>query len=129
MSRSFVLAGLPVILVLSAAGAQAAPLDRAFGNTIVSTYPDGRTAQLWLEPSGDYQAMGRHHDPSRGHWKLSGDQVCLRQSRPVPMPMSYCTGLPSGDSWTAKAVTGEPLKVRLVKGRGEGGGQGPASGS
>ena len=26
-------------------------LDKAFGSTIVSTYPDGRQAELWLERS------------------------------------------------------------------------------
>ena len=36
----------------------------AFGNTIVSTYPDGRQAQLWLHPDGSYTAEGRRLDRS-----------------------------------------------------------------
>jgi hypothetical protein len=120
MSRSFVLASLPALLLMLGASAPAGPLQRAFGNTIVSTYPDGRTAELWLEPSGDYKAMGRKHDPSSGHWKLSGDKLCLKQSRPFPAPFSFCTPLPVGESWTAKAVTGEAIRVRLLKGRGPG---------
>ena len=43
--------------------------------------------------------------------------MCLKQSRPFPAPFSYCTPLPSGVSWTAKAVTGEPIRVRLVRGK------------
>ena len=117
-----------VLAAATTAHAAAPPqeLQQAFGNTIVSTYPDGRTAELWLEPSGDYKAMGRKRDPSSGHWKLAGDKLCLKQSRPFPAPFSFCTPLPSGDSWTAKAVTGEALRVKLVKGRSSG--EGHASG-
>ena len=93
------------------------PVSAAFGNTIVSTYPDGRMARLWLEPDGGYAAMGRRGDRSAGHWKLKGDKLCLKQSRPIAVWFSYCTPLPSGRTWTAKAVTGEPIVVRLVEGR------------
>jgi hypothetical protein len=65
MRRSLALVGLPALLLMLGAAAPD-PLQRAFGNTIVSTYPDGRTAELWLEPSGDYRAMGRKRDPSSG---------------------------------------------------------------
>mgnify|MGYP001551547243 CR=1 FL=1 len=93
------------------------------GGTIVSTYPDGRTAELYLQRDGSYQARGRRGDPSSGHWKVKDDQLCLSQSRPLPVPFSYCTPIPSTGlhaSWSAKAVTGEPIRVRLVKGHYEG---------
>jgi hypothetical protein len=32
-------------------------------------------------------------------------------------PFSYCTAVPDGASWSAKAVTGEPIRVKLVSGR------------
>lgn len=121
-----VIIGLGLVAGLVAAGAFAATpseVTRAFGNTIVSTYPDGRTAELWLQPSGGYTAMGRRGDRSAGHWKVKGAQLCLKQSRPIPFPITYCTALPAADSnasWTAKAVTGEPIRVKLVKGRFEG---------
>ena len=117
---------------IAAAGAQAASsskdrdddrqpaaeaVKRAFGNTIVSTYPDGRKARLWLQPGGYYTAMGRRGDRSAGRWRLKGDKLCLKQSRPIPVWFSYCTAIPSGKTWTAKAVTGEPIVVRLVKGK------------
>ena len=118
------LLALPMAAVAAEPGASAPPeVRQAFGNTILSTYPDGRTARLWLQPSGDYTAMGRRGDRSRGRWRTSGDKLCLRQSRPIPAPFSYCTAIPSGRSWTAKAVTGERIVVRLVEGRG-----GPARG-
>jgi len=119
--RAAALLGLPLILlapVAVPAPALASPsLQEAFDGTIVSTYPDGRTARLWLQASGDYTAEGRRGDRSSGHWRQEGERMCLRQSRPFPSPFSYCTSMPSGESWTAKAVTGEPLHVRLERGK------------
>jgi hypothetical protein len=117
--RTPLLLGLTAAVALTGAVAAQPPPEvaQAFGNTIVSTYPDGRMARLWLEPDGGYAAMGRRGDRSAGHWKLKGDKLCLKQSRPIAVWFSYCTPLPSGRTWTAKAVTGEPIVVRLVKGK------------
>ena len=95
-------------------------LQPTFHNTIVSTYPDGRQARLWLDPDGGYRAEGRRGDPSSGHWQIKGEKLCLRQSRPIPVPFTFCTAVTPGaigSSWTAKAVTGERLRVELVRGR------------
>lgn len=93
------------------------PLEPAFKGTIISTYPDGRQAKLWLNRDGSYRAEGRRHDPSGGHWKLKGEKICLSQSRPFPAPFRFCTPLPHGEVWIAKAVTGEIVQARVVKGR------------
>jgi hypothetical protein len=117
---------LPILLVLMTADAgvaAAAPttgVEAAFGNTIVSTYPDGRQGKLWLKDGGTYTAEGRRHDPSTGTWKIKGDQICLRQRNPATVPVSYCTAVPSGGigwTWAAKSVFGDPLKVTLIAGR------------
>ena len=95
-------------------------LGPAFKNTIVSTYPDGRQGELWLSPDGTYRAEGRRHDLSDGKWTLKDDKICLKQSHPPTLPFSFCTAVPSGGigkSWSAKAVTGETVQVRIVKGR------------
>lgn len=108
--------GLALALATTAA-AEPARLDRAFGNTVVSTYPDGRTVLLWLKRDGAYSAKGRHRTASSGTWTLKGERICLKQIRPVRAPFSYCTRLPASDTvWTAKAVTGEPIRVRIVRG-------------
>jgi len=107
----------------------ASPVAAAFGNTILSTYPDGRTGELWLHPGGRYDAEGRKGDPSSGKWSLKGEKLCLKQSRPMPSFLSFCTPLPHkgmSAGWTAKAVTGETIQVRLVHGRTKGR-QGPAA--
>ncbi len=102
-------------------------LQAAFGNTIVSTYPDGRTAELWLHPDGSYSAEGRRHDRSGGHWKLKGEKLCLKQSHPLAFPFTYCTPIAQGGvgaSWEGKAVTGEPIHIRLVRGNADPASQG-----
>jgi hypothetical protein len=119
----------PRLLVLTFSAALAATaasasepkslVEKAFGATIVSTYPDGRTGELWLQADGAYTAQGRRGDPSSGHWNLSGGKLCLKQSHPLPVPFHFCTPLPTGGmdkSWTAKAVTGEAIRVRLLPG-------------
>lgn len=107
-------------LILAATQAAAAPnVDAAFGNTIVSTYPDGRTGHLWLKADGTYTSEGRRKTPSSGTWAIKGDEVCLKQRKPMKAPFTYCTSAPDGGigtSWSAKAVTGEKITVKLVKG-------------
>lgn len=113
---------LPIAIALFAfpvAGHAAATIDAAFGNTIVSTYPDGRTGHLWLNADGTYGATGRRKTPSSGKWTLKGQQVCLKQRKPAAAPFAFCTAAPEGGigtAWMAKAVTGEKIRVKLVKG-------------
>jgi hypothetical protein len=119
MIRSTVFLGLLASLAVCAARADPSLVDKAFGNTIVSTYPDGRTGELWLQRDGTYTAEGRRHDPSRGHWRVKGNRLCLSQVRPMPSPFSYCTAIPASGmdrAWPAKAVSGERISVRLVPG-------------
>ena len=91
-------------------------LQKAFGNTIVSTYPDGRTALIWLRADGQFSGKGRRRLLYSGVWEEKGDKLCLRQTRPIPIPFAYCTAIPSGTTWTGKAITGEPLKMQLLPG-------------
>ena len=108
--------------VVGAAGyADSAPLgaekvSRAFGNTIVSTYPDGRTALLWLQPDGAYTAKGRRRAPSSGTWTVRGERICLKQLQPQRAPFNFCTPVPAEETWSARAVTGERIRVHLAKG-------------
>jgi hypothetical protein len=120
MLKQVIFATAAAASALLVAGADKSDLAAAFKNTVVSTYPDGRTARLWLSSDGSYTAEGRKKDRSSGHWKLKGDQICLRQSEPATVPISYCTAVPSGDvgsTWSAKSVFGDPLKVTLIPGR------------
>ena len=99
-------------LILLTAASEPSPVQKAFTSTIVSTYPDGRVAKLWMNPSGTYTSMGRRKDRHSGRWSLKGDKVCFRRGL-----FSYCTPLPTEGSFTTKAVTGETIQVRLAPGR------------
>jgi hypothetical protein len=126
------MAKLPVFLAaaavaLSMPAALAAPAEpsssvvqKAFGNTIVSHYADGRHAELWLNQDGSYTARGRRHEPSDGHWRVKGSKLCLRQAHPATLPISYCTQIPADPSirqWPSRAFTGEAIQVSLAPGR------------
>jgi hypothetical protein len=108
-------------IALAAPPAYANPvLEPAFENTIISTYPDGRQAKLWLNPDGTYRATGRRGQPTSGRWRLKGQQICMKQKRPFPAPVTYCTAVKQGGigtTWAGKAVTGEPIRISLVAGR------------
>ena len=110
-------------LTLLAADVTATPvgaqvLEPAFGGTIVSTYPDGRVSKLWLNRDGTFSAEGRRHEKQAGRWTIRGHDVCMSQLKPFPIPfMSYCQPIPNvalTETWTGKAVTGEPITNRLV---------------
>lgn len=106
--------------VLSQTQPGAVDLAPAFGNTLVSTYPDGRTARMWLRADGGYEGQGRRGGRSSGVWNVREGDVCFRQRRPIPVPRSFCTPIVRGGvgtTWTARAVTGETVQVELVAGR------------
>lgn len=109
MLRVLGVIGASVLLMAATAPSD---LEKAFRGTIVSTYPDGRTAKLWMAPSGTYTSMGRRHDRHSGHWTLKGDKVCFKRGL-----FGYCTAIPTETSFTTKAVTGETIQVRLTPGR------------
>ncbi|CAN5201281.1 hypothetical protein BH11PSE2_BH11PSE2_22060 [soil metagenome] len=123
--RPLIVFSLCAVISLSAvelaAAASTSPVAGAFGNTIISTYPDGRTGRLWLHADGSYSAKGRRGDLSSGRWTIKGPKICLKQAQPVSVPFSFCTpygGSSVGSSWKGKAVTGEPTTIRLVQGQG-----------
>ena len=116
----------PVVLAVAflasspALEATTADLEPAFSNTIVSTYPDGRKARLWLDPNGAYKAQGQRGDHSSGRWSLKADKLCLKQNKPMTIPFAYCTPVRRGGigtSWMGRAVTGERIRIQLVAGR------------
>lgn len=111
--------GLP-LAPSPARAADAANLEPAFGNTIVSIHPDGRRAKLWLNRDKTYSAQGRKGQRSGGVWKLKGAKLCLSQRKPIALPLHYCKALPHvrvGATWSDIAVTGERVQNKLVAGR------------
>ena len=105
---------------LNAQAAGMSTVAAAFGNTVVSTYPDGTSQKIWLHPDGSWDGVSRKGVHLVGHWTLRDDKVCLRQSKPPTLPISYCTTVPAGSApgvqWTGKDVVGRPITLSLMKG-------------
>ncbi|MDE2487547.1 MAG: hypothetical protein KGO51_09135 [Alphaproteobacteria bacterium] len=125
---------LALAVSLTALNAQASDLSRiaeAFGNTILSIYPDGRSQKIWLHADGTWDGLGRNNQQLAGHWKMKGDRVCLRQSKPPTLPFAYCAAFPSdphiGATWTSKDFLGTPIRLTVIKGMPQPPGQPPVA--
>lgn len=109
-------------LALTASAVQAAePSARvatAFGNTVFSVYPDGRSQKIWLTPDGNWTGLSRRGNALAGRWTEKGDKVCLRQTKPPTLPLSFCQAFPQDPvkGVDAKDMGGTPIHLKLVKG-------------
>ncbi|CAN7505650.1 hypothetical protein LJR225_003605 [Phenylobacterium sp. LjRoot225] len=105
---------------LNAQAGELAGVAAAFGNTVVSTYPDGTSQKIWLRADGSWTGLSRRNSPLAGSWAVKGAKVCLRQSQPPTLPVAYCTSLPAssqpGVQWTGRDVAGRAITLSLTKG-------------
>jgi hypothetical protein len=105
---------------LNAQAADLSSIAPAFGNTVVSSYPDGTSQKIWLHPDGSWDGISRKNQRLAGKWTLRDDKVCLRQTRPPSLPISYCTAVPAagtpGVQWAGRDVVGRPITLSLVRG-------------
>ena len=113
-------------LVFSAAaqaGEPTAQVKPAFGNTVLSVYPDGRSQKIWMHPDGTWDGQSRRGTPLAGSWNVKDGKVCMKQSKPPTLPLAYCTAFPAntyvGVSWTSKDMSGTPIQLKVVKGMAE----------
>jgi hypothetical protein len=90
----------------------------AFGNTVFSIYPDGRSQKVWFAPDGTWTGLSRRGTPLAGVWTVKGPKICLKQSRPPTLPISFCQIFPEDPAkgMDAKDLTGTPIHLKLVKG-------------
>lgn len=122
MSAAIVGVGALAIAVLAPAPVPVEILEPAFRNTIVSVYPDGKSTKLWLDRNGQYEALRANGQRTGGSWQLKGGKLCMTQRRPIYVPLTFCTVVPSlkggiGVSWMAKGLKGEPVRHTVVQGR------------
>ena len=112
---------------LVATGAQAADataqVKPAFGNTVLSVYPDGRSQKIWMHPDGTWDGQSRRGTALAGSWNVKDGKVCMKQSKPPTLPLAYCTPFPAntyvGVTWTSKDMSGTPIQLKVVKGMAE----------
>lgn len=93
----------------------------AFGNTVLSVYPDGRSQKIWMHPDGSWDGRSRRGNPLAGRWSIRDDKVCVKQSSPPTLPVSFCMPFPAktkvGASWPAKDLSGTPITLKIVRGK------------
>jgi hypothetical protein len=116
----------------AARAADARPVDpdvqhtvqATFGNTVMSIYPDGRSQKIWLHADGTWDGKSRRNIALSGKWTMKGDKVCLRQSRPPTLPISFCQTMPKDPdvTLTSHDLTGQTIHLKIVKGITESGG-------
>lgn len=104
-----------------AAAAEPHGVAAAFGNTVRAIYPDGRSQWLWFRADGAWEAFGRRGKWSSGKWsQKTADEVCLKQTKPIPVPVKYCTRFPAdgavGATWTSRSLEGDPIRLTVVPG-------------
>jgi len=95
-----------------------------FGNTVMSIYPDGRSQKVWLHPDGSWDGRSRRGIALSGKWTMKGDKVCLRQSHPPTLPISFCQAMPRDPdvTLTSHDLMGQTIHLKIVKGITETGG-------
>jgi hypothetical protein len=114
--------GYVTVAALSAQAAQdVSRVAPAFGNTVVSTFPDGRHQKIWLHADGTWDGIGRNGYALSGRWRLKdSDKVCLKQSRPPTLPVSLCVNFPAygqiGSVWKSRDFVGHPIQLTLQRG-------------
>lgn len=107
--------------VLMTASPVAAGIQSAFGNTVVSHYPDGGWVRHWFDADGSYRAQFSDGRRLTGLWRVEGDRICLNNIRPRIMMMSrFCTDMIEasiGDTWHTRDPLGRRVRNELVRGR------------
>ncbi|HEY8003426.1 MAG TPA: hypothetical protein VIE16_04320 [Phenylobacterium sp.] len=106
------------VSALAAHAAERPQVAAAFGNTVMSVYDDGRSQKVWLKDDGTWTGLSRRGNPLAGKWSTKGDQVCLRQSKPPTLPISFCRPFPADPEKgiDTKDITGAHIHLKLVKG-------------
>jgi hypothetical protein len=117
LSAAVIAAPLAAQAASSARSATSASVSAAFGNTLLTIDPDGRSRKIWLQPDGTWTGLSRRGLDLAGTWKTDGDKVCLSQSKPS-LPGKMCEKFPTDPEAgvETKDPTGKTIRLKLVKG-------------
>jgi hypothetical protein len=114
------LAVATVAVVCLAAGPGRADMNSAFGNTVVSRYPDGGWVKHWFNPDGSYAAQFSDGRRLSARWSVQGERVCLTHMRPNMLIPRFCTAMIDvdiGETWHSRDPLGRRVQNVLVAGR------------
>ena len=114
------LAVATVMVVCLAAGPGRADMNSAFGNTVLSRYPDGGWVKHWFNPDGSYAAQFSDGRRLSARWSVQGARICLTNIRPNMLIPRFCTDMIDadvGDTWHSRDPLGRRVHTELVAGR------------
>lgn len=118
-----VAASAATLFAFSSVGAMnAGDMEAAFGNTIVTTYPDGGWVRHWFDRDGSYRAHFRDGRRLTGVWSREGDRLCINNIRPRMLIGRFCQPMiraEVGDTWSSRDPIGRRVQAQLVEGRQE----------
>ena len=119
-SLAIAVAAAAIATGATAASEPTAQVKPAFGNTVLSIYPDGRSQKIWMHPDGSWDGQSRRGTPLAGRWNVKDGKVCMKQSKPPTLPVAFCTAFPDntyvGVTWASKDMSGAPIQLKVVKG-------------
>ena len=118
MLRTLAVATVAVACLL--ASPVRADIDAAFGNTVVSRYPDGGWVKHWFNPDGSYAAQFSDGRRLSARWSVRGERVCLSNIRPSMLIPRFCTAMIEadvGETWQSRDPLGRRVQNVLVAGR------------
>lgn len=102
------------------AGPGRADMNNAFGNTVLSRYPDGGWVKHWFNPDGTYAAQFSDGRRLAARWSVQGERICLTHMRPNMLIPRFCTALIEADvgqTWSSRDPLGRRVQNVLVAGR------------
>lgn len=114
------LAAATVAAVCLLAGPGHAGIDAAFGNTVLSRYPDGGWVKHWFNPDGTYAAQFSDGRRLSARWSVQGERVCLTNIRPNMLIPRFCTAMIDaniGETWHSRDPLGRRVQNVLLAGR------------
>lgn len=95
-------------------------MQAAFGNTIVSHYPNGHWVKHWFDRDGGYRAQFWDGRRLTARWGREGDKICLNNIQPRMILSRFCTPLVEasvGETWPGRDPLGRRVRNELVAGR------------
>ena len=117
--------GFAAVIAVAAIGFTSSPakadMADAFGNTIVSHYPDGGWVKHFFERDGRYVAVFSDGRRLAARWQVEGGRVCLNGLTPRIMMISrFCSPLVEadvGETWHSRDPLGRNVRNELLPGR------------
>ncbi|NJC42224.1 hypothetical protein GGQ87_002519 [Brevundimonas alba] len=118
MLRTLAVAAVSAACLLASPGQ--AGINSAFGNTVLSRYPDGGWVKHFFDPDGSYAAQFSDGRRLSARWRVEGERICLRNIRPNMLIPRFCTAMIDadvGETWQSRDPLGRRVQNVLVAGR------------